>query len=138
MSTTNDTARTPFSRGWHRIGEHSWAWLEPDGGWGKANAGLVSDQGHGLQVDTLFDLGHARHMRDSLALAMPGVGIETVVNTHADPDHCTAGETSCSPRRPALSRSTPRGRWPTATGPPRIGSCWPTTGTRCCGSISAT
>jgi len=88
MSTSNDTTRTPFSRGWHRVGEHSWAWLEPDGGWGKANAGLVTDQGHGLQIDTLFDLPHAQHMRDSLALTVPGVGIETVVNTHADPDHC--------------------------------------------------
>ncbi|MER6212148.1 hypothetical protein [Streptomyces sp. NPDC001642] len=67
-----------------RIGEHSRAWWEPDGGWGRANAGLVADQGHGLQVDTLFDLAHAQHMRDSLTLAQPGVAIDTVVSTHAD------------------------------------------------------
>lgn len=87
--TTNDSAgRVAFTRGWHQLGEHTWTWLEPHGGWGKANAGLVTDRGHGLQVDTLFDLPHAQHMRDSLALAVPGVAIENVVNTHADPDHC--------------------------------------------------
>ncbi|MCU1679950.1 MAG: hypothetical protein JWQ81_689 [Amycolatopsis sp.] len=88
MTTNNDVGQVPFSRGWHRIGEHTWTWLEPDGGWGKANAGLVTAQGHGLQIDTLFDLPHAQYMRDSLALATPGVEITTVVNTHADPDHC--------------------------------------------------
>lgn len=84
----DDGATVPFTRGWHRLGEHTWTWLEPDGGWGKANAGLVSSQGHGLQIDTLFDLSHAQYMRDALASVLPGVTIETVVNTHADPDHC--------------------------------------------------
>ncbi|MFJ4653404.1 MBL fold metallo-hydrolase [Nocardia sp. NPDC088792] len=88
MSTVRGAGQISFSRGWHRIGEHTWTWLEPDGGWGKANAGLVRDQGHALQVDTLFDLRHAQHMRDSLADAVPDTVIETVVNTHADPDHC--------------------------------------------------
>lgn len=88
MDMDYDATQVPYTRGWHRIGAHTWTWLEPDGGWGKANAGLVADQGHGLLVDTLFDLPHAQHLRDSLALAVPGVEVETVVNTHADPDHC--------------------------------------------------
>lgn len=53
MSTTKG-----FPRSWHRVGEHSRAWWEPDGGWGRANVGPIADQGHGLQVDALFDLGH--------------------------------------------------------------------------------
>ncbi|HEY2057371.1 MAG TPA: MBL fold metallo-hydrolase [Amycolatopsis sp.] len=88
MTSIEEAAAVPFRRGWQWIGEHTLAWLEPDGGWGKANAGLVASQGQGLQVDTLFDLGHARYMRDALEVELPDVEIETVVNTHADPDHC--------------------------------------------------
>jgi glyoxylase-like metal-dependent hydrolase (beta-lactamase superfamily II)/alkylhydroperoxidase family enzyme len=84
----HDSQQVPFTRGWHQLGDHTRAWLEPQGGWGEANAGLVSSEGRALQVDTLFDLPHAQFMRDELARELPQVVIDTVVNTHADPDHC--------------------------------------------------
>ena len=32
-----------YKRGAHEVGDGVWAYLQPDGGWGWSNAGLVSD-----------------------------------------------------------------------------------------------
>lgn len=78
----------PYELGLHEVGDHAWAWLQPDGGWGWSNAGLVVDDDHALLVDTLFDLdltaAMLREMRKVTPAASP---IETVVNTHANGDH---------------------------------------------------
>ncbi|MGH9230153.1 MAG: MBL fold metallo-hydrolase [Acidimicrobiales bacterium] len=68
-----------------------WAYLQPDGGWGRSNAGLVaSDDGaSSLLVDTLFDLDLTAEMLVALREATPAAErIATVVNTHANGDHC--------------------------------------------------
>ena len=31
----------PYDKGLHRVGDSTWAYLQPDGGWGWSNAGLV-------------------------------------------------------------------------------------------------
>jgi glyoxylase-like metal-dependent hydrolase (beta-lactamase superfamily II)/alkylhydroperoxidase family enzyme len=77
----------PYQRGWHRLGEHTLTWLEPDGGWGLANTGLVTDGSEALLVDTLFDLPHTKAMLDSVREVAPEAHIGTVVNTHANGDH---------------------------------------------------
>jgi glyoxylase-like metal-dependent hydrolase (beta-lactamase superfamily II)/alkylhydroperoxidase family enzyme len=78
----------PYERGWHRLGRHTFAWLEPDGRWGLTNTGLVRDDGgEALLVDTLFDLPHTAAMLGALTGAAPGTRIGTVVNTHANGDH---------------------------------------------------
>jgi hypothetical protein len=48
----------PYTRGAHQIADGVWAYLQPDGGWGLSNAGLVAshDGASSLLVDTLFDL----------------------------------------------------------------------------------
>ncbi len=71
------------------LGQGNWAYLQPDGSWGYSNAGLISDGEASLLVDTLFDLPHTDRMLARLRDACPAAAsIETVVNTHANGDHC--------------------------------------------------
>ena len=64
------------------------AWLQPDGGWGWSNAGLLATDGGSLLVDTLFDLELTRTMLDAMAPITDTRPIGTLVNTHANGDHC--------------------------------------------------
>ncbi len=45
-----------YTKGLHEIADGVWAYLQPDGGWGWSNAGLITGDGSSLLVDTLFDL----------------------------------------------------------------------------------
>ena len=81
----------PYARGAHQIADGVWAYLQPDGGWGLSNAGLVAshDGASSLLVDTLFDLHLTDQMLSALRKATPAAQrIATVVNTHANGDHC--------------------------------------------------
>jgi glyoxylase-like metal-dependent hydrolase (beta-lactamase superfamily II) len=64
------------------------AYLQPDGGWGLSNAGLIKSSEASLLVDTLFDLKLTREMLRNMEQVVGPNGIETVVNTHANGDHC--------------------------------------------------
>ena len=64
------------------------AYLQGDGGWGWSNAGLVVGDGASLLVDTLFDSRLTRAMLDTMADHVRSAPIGTVVNTHANGDHC--------------------------------------------------
>ncbi len=64
------------------------AYLQRDGGWGWSNAGLIVGDGTSLLVDTLFDLVITQAMLDSMADHTRTAPIDTVVNTHANGDHC--------------------------------------------------
>ncbi|MGI8937412.1 MAG: MBL fold metallo-hydrolase [Iamia sp.] len=81
-----------------RIGRHQQvtggchAWLQGQGGWGWSNAGLVVGEGASLLVDTLFDLPLTRAMLDGLAPVTDAAPIATLVNTHANGDHCYGNE----------------------------------------------
>ena len=78
-----------YTKGLHDLGNGCFAWLQPDGGWGWSNAGLVCDGGESLLVDTLFDLRLTREMLDAMRRAAPAAArIGTLVNTHANGDHC--------------------------------------------------
>jgi len=78
-----------YRQGLSDLGSGLYAYLQPDGSWGWSNAGLVTDSGEALLVDTLFDLGLTRQMLDAMRAATPAAGrIGTVVNTHANGDHC--------------------------------------------------
>jgi glyoxylase-like metal-dependent hydrolase (beta-lactamase superfamily II) len=81
--------RFQYTRGLHELGNGCYAWLQPDGGWGWSNAGLVTDSGESLLVDTLFDLVLTREMLTAMARATPAAArIGALVNTHANGDHC--------------------------------------------------
>jgi len=82
-------AHFEFTKGLHEIGSGCWAWLQPDGSWGFSNAGLVTDGEASLLVDTLFDLKLTGEMLAAMRDAAPAAReIDTVVNTHANGDHC--------------------------------------------------
>ncbi|MEU3712151.1 MBL fold metallo-hydrolase [Streptomyces catenulae] len=83
---------TPFTLGLHEIGADTYAYLQPNGTWGYSNAGLVVSGDQALLVDTLFDVPMTRTMLEVIAQALPGVTINTVVNTHSDGDHWWGNE----------------------------------------------
>jgi glyoxylase-like metal-dependent hydrolase (beta-lactamase superfamily II) len=82
------TATTSYRHGLHELGDGCHAYLQPDGGWGWSNAGLVIGDGASLLVDTLFDLRLTAQMLDLMAKLTDGAPIGSVVNTHANGDHC--------------------------------------------------
>jgi glyoxylase-like metal-dependent hydrolase (beta-lactamase superfamily II) len=83
----------PYAKGLHEVGDGVYAYLQPDGGWGWSNAGLVVDGDASLLVDTLFDLRLTGEMLDAMRAATPAAAsIDTLVNTHANGDHCFGNE----------------------------------------------
>jgi len=75
------------------LGNGLFAYLQPDGSWGLSNAGLVCDGEESLLVDTLYDLPLTQRMLDSMVAAAPAARqIDTLVNTHANGDHCYGNE----------------------------------------------
>jgi len=77
-----------YDKGLHDLGDGCLAYLQPDGSWGWSNAGLIVGDGCSLLVDTLFDLRLTREMLDAMAPSTRVAPIATVVNTHANGDHC--------------------------------------------------
>ena len=77
-----------YSLGLHEVADGCHAYLQPDGGWGYSNAGLVVGDGTSLLVDTLFDLKLTAEMLGAMVGATDSAPIGTVVNTHANGDHC--------------------------------------------------
>ena len=80
--------KVAYTRGLHELGDGLYAYLQPDGGWGWSNAGLVSADGASLLVDTLFDLSCARDLFDALRFVTERSPIEAAMNTHGNGDHC--------------------------------------------------
>jgi cyclase len=79
----------PYVRGLQEVGDGLYAYLQPDGGWGLSNAGLVVDGESTLLIDTLFDLTLTERMLADMRRAAPAAAhIDTLVNTHANGDHC--------------------------------------------------
>ena len=76
-----------YAEGLRELGNGSFAWMQPDGGWGLSNSGLVTDDKVALLIDTMFDYAHTRKMLDSFAHAS-AARIRTVFNTHHNGDHC--------------------------------------------------
>jgi len=77
-----------YQKGMHEVADGVWAYLQPDGGWGWSNAGLVTDGNRSLLVDTLFDLKLTGEMLDAMRRTTPAANdIDALVNTHANGDH---------------------------------------------------
>jgi len=77
-----------YTRGLHELGDDLYAYLQPDGGWGWSNAGLIAADGASLLVDTLFDLKSARAMFDAISPITAARPIQAAMNTHGNGDHC--------------------------------------------------
>ena len=84
----------PYDHGLHDLGNGGYAWLQPDGGWGWSNAGLIVDGDESLLVDTLFDLKLTAAMLNAMRAAEPiaAASLDLLVNTHSNGDHCNGNE----------------------------------------------
>ena len=101
--------RWTYEKGLVETSNGVYAWLQPDGGWGWSNAGLIVDGDQSLLVDTLFDAALTREMLKAMADAS-GIGAEaigTVVNTHANGDH-THGNGLCTHAEVIASEASAR------------------------------
>ena len=74
--------RRPYTKGLHDLGNGLWAYLQPDGGWGWSNAGLIVDGDRSLLVDTLFDLKLTREMLDAMRRATPAAAVDRHAGQH--------------------------------------------------------
>jgi glyoxylase-like metal-dependent hydrolase (beta-lactamase superfamily II) len=81
-----------YTRGLHELGDGLYAYLQPDGGWGWSNAGLITAGGTSLLVDTLFDLRLTREMLDAMRPVTDRHPIGQAMNTHANGDHWFGNE----------------------------------------------
>ena len=79
--------KSSFRKGLVDIGQGNWAYLQPDGSWGYSNAGLITDSGESLLVDTLFDLPLTQAMLDTMADATNIFVLDDIGSAlHADND----------------------------------------------------
>jgi glyoxylase-like metal-dependent hydrolase (beta-lactamase superfamily II) len=78
--------RPRFAPGLQELAADTYAWVQPNGGWGESNAGLVAGAGAAVLIDTLWDIRLTARMLAAMheEIAVP---IETVINTHSDGDH---------------------------------------------------
>lgn len=83
--TPHETAATLTTE---RVGEHVFGFIQGDGSWGHANAGLIADGDELLLVDTFFTLPQTRGLRAAVEEVAPSGRIGTIVNTHLNGDHC--------------------------------------------------
>ncbi len=100
-------ARPDYVRGLHEVADGVLAYLQPDGGWGWSNAGLVCGDGSSLLVDTLFDSELTRRMLDDMRPVTTARPIRTLVNTHANGDHCYGNGLVGAPRADAPRAGSP-------------------------------
>jgi cyclase len=76
-----------FHGGLREVAPRTWAWLQPNGGLGESNAGLVVGDGESLLVDTLWDERLTRRMLDAMAPPLAEAPLRRVFTTHPDGDH---------------------------------------------------
>jgi glyoxylase-like metal-dependent hydrolase (beta-lactamase superfamily II) len=80
--------RPSYEKGLTEVADGVLAYLQPDGGWGWSNAGLVVGEGSSTLIDTLFDLKLTAEMLTEMSPLTRSCPIAAVVNTHANGDHC--------------------------------------------------
>ncbi|MDA1073270.1 MAG: MBL fold metallo-hydrolase [Proteobacteria bacterium] len=84
----------PYDHGLTDLGNGGYAWLQPNGGWGWSNAGLIVSGDISLVIDTLFDKPLTQTMLDAMRRAEPQAtqDFDLLVNTHSNGDHCNGNE----------------------------------------------
>jgi cyclase len=80
-------APAKFAGGLREVGPRTWAWVQPNGGLGESNAGLVCGDGASLLVDTLWDERLTRLMLGAMARPLAEAPLRYAFNTHPDGDH---------------------------------------------------
>lgn len=77
-----DISKIPFKLGLQQIAPGVYVYLQPDGGWGFNNAGLVVGKDESFLIDTLFDLNHTRAMLEAMSEITNKAPIAAALNTH--------------------------------------------------------
>ena len=78
-----------YAKGLHEVGDGLYAYLQPDGGWGWSNAGLVVDgESHAADRHAVRPRADRADAARHAARRAGGGAIDTLVNTHANGDHC--------------------------------------------------
>ena len=77
-----------YAEGLYELAPGVYTWLVPNGSWGETNAGLIVAGGRSLLVDTPWDLDCTRQLQTLMGDVTERAPVRTVVNTHADGDHC--------------------------------------------------
>jgi cyclase len=85
-------ATVAYERGLHELGDGLYVYLQPDGGWGWSNAGLITAGGASLLVDTLFDLTLTKAMLQAMKPITEQNPIGQAFNTHGNGDHWYGNE----------------------------------------------
>jgi glyoxylase-like metal-dependent hydrolase (beta-lactamase superfamily II) len=80
-----------FAGGWHEVADQTHAYLQPNGGLGESNSGLIHDGEHVMFVDSLWDLKLTRKMLEG-ARKIVDAEPELLFNTHSDGDHVWGNE----------------------------------------------
>jgi cyclase len=76
-----------YSTGLHRVSQNCYAYLQPDGGWGLNNAGVVISEGKSLVIDALMDIPRTRRMLDEIKDDTGVTKIDMLLLTHWHIDH---------------------------------------------------
>jgi len=76
-----------YDRGLVQTSERTYTFLQPDGGWGWSNAGLIVGDDEAILVDTFFDLANTRELLDAIERTVDRP-VRRLVNTHHNGDHC--------------------------------------------------
>lgn len=86
MTRFGETAN--FREGLYRLTPRTYAWMVPNGAWGETNLGLIECGGGSVVIDTAWDLSCTREFLDGAAELLARSPVHSVINTHADGDHC--------------------------------------------------
>lgn len=100
------------------------AYVQPDGGWCLSNAGLITDGGEAVLIDTAATERRARHLYAAVTAAA-GTAPRTVVNTHFHGDH-TFGNFLFRPEATVIAHEA--GRTEAATAALGLCGLWPEVG----------
>ena len=78
-----------FEGGLTEIGPGAWAWLQPNGGLGESNAGLIAGERESLLIDTLWDARLTGAMLEAVESVTDerSAPVSRLFNTHGDGDH---------------------------------------------------
>ena len=92
-----------YEKGLIELKNNIYCYLQPDGGWGWSNAGLIADEEESLIVDTLFDERLTNEMLLEMRRAEPKSiqNIVALVNSHSNGDHCNGN--SCIDTKEIIS-----------------------------------
>ncbi len=86
--TTRFGEPAKFREGLYRLTGRTYAWMVPNGAWGETNFGLIDCNGKSVVIDTGWDLRCTREFLDGASGLLAHSPVHSVINTHADGDHC--------------------------------------------------